>query len=298
METAPGPIARKLIAQVRGIKAQKVVDLEAWGEAKKRASHIAQQSQPSAEALDEVGPEFVLYAYVNNWAIGMVELLQDVPELRKYMQKFFEAQEEYMPAGPPMSPLTKSFFYQWALYDVPIGLKRETMGSILLAVGRALKMDPEFLALLKSLTEGRLGLYLHEGSGTKNETVVLKELLTEVRHEAVCSSGYFGTKGELWLARVMPPPVGSPARAVVVTTPYLVLNPGVDDWLAYLNRTLPKTQRSDARDAHEYLMKFGLQPNYWPEYVFESYVNHRADVIFVRGLPDVAESRPHSRVNS
>ncbi len=96
----------------------------------------------------------------------------------------------------------------------------------------------------------------------------------------------------------MPAPVGSPARAVVVTTPYLVLDPGVDEWLAYLNRTLPKTQRSDARAAQEYLMKFGRQPNYWPEYVFESYVNHRSDVIFVRGLPDVAQSRPHSRVNA
>jgi hypothetical protein len=182
MENTPGPIARKLIAQIRGIKAQKVVDLQEWGEAKKRAAQLAQQNQPSAEALDQVGPEF--------------------------------------------------------------------------------------------------------------------ELLTDVRQEAVCSSGYDGTKGELWLARVMPPPVGSPSRAVVVTTPYLVLNPGLDDWMAYLKRTLPKTQRSNTREAHEYLMKFGLQPNYWPEYVFESYVNHPSDVIYVRGLPDVPESRPHSRVNS
>ncbi len=295
METAPGPIARKLIAQVQGIKAQKVVDLKAWGEAKKHATQLAKENQPSPEALDEVGPEFALYTYVTNWAISMVELLQEVPDLRKYMQKFVEAQEEYMPEGPPMSPLTKSFFYQWALYDLPIGLKRETMGSILLAVGRALKMDPEFLSLLQTLVQGRLGLYVHEG--VEKDTIFLKELLTEVRHEAVCASGYVGTKGELWLTRVMPPPVGSRARAVVVTTPYLVLKPGVDEWLAYLHRTLPKTQRSDPMEAHEYLMKFGLQPNYWPEYVFESYVNHRPDVIYVRGLPDVPESRPHSNAN-
>ena len=46
------------------------------------------------------------------------------------------------------------------------------------------------------------------------------------------------------------------------------------------------------------MMKFGLQTNYWPEYVFEGYVNHKSDVIFLRGLPDVAESRPHSSVNA
>ena len=38
--------------------------------------------------------------------------------------------------------------------------------------------------------------------------------------------------------------------------------------------------------------------DYWSEFVFEAYVNHRSDVIFLAGLPDVAESRPHSRVNS
>ncbi len=34
------------------------------------------------------------------------------------------------------------------------------------------------------------------------------------------------------------------------------------------------------------------------EFVFEAYVNDRMEVIFLAGLPDVAESRPHSRVNN
>ncbi len=85
---------------------------------------------------------------------------------------------------------------------------------------------------------------------------------------------------------------------MVVTTPYLLLSPNVEAWTEYLTRTLPKTQRKDHGDAYRYLMKFGLQPNYWPEYVFERYVNHRPDVIFLRGLLDVPESRPHSRVNA
>lgn len=37
--------------------------------------------------------------------------------------------------------------------------------------------------------------------------------------------------------------------------------------------------------------------NYWTELAFEAYVDHRSDVIFLKGLPDMAESRPHSRVN-
>ncbi len=44
-------------------------------------------------------------------------------------------------------------------------------------------------------------------------------------------------------------------------------------------------------------MKFGPTRNFWNEFVFEAYVNHRTDVIYLKGLPDVPESRPHSRVN-
>ena len=92
MHATLGPIARSLIAQVRGVKAQKVVDLSSWNQAKKQAADFEQQNRPSADALDNVGPEFALYAYVNNWAISMLELLQDAPDLRKYIQKFAAAE--------------------------------------------------------------------------------------------------------------------------------------------------------------------------------------------------------------
>jgi hypothetical protein len=260
MEAQVGPISRKLITQIRGIKAQKVIELPAWSQAKKYAANAVQENQPSLQTVSEFG----LYVYVNNWAISMVELLQDVPDLRKLMQKLFQAQEEYMPEGPPMSPLTKSFFYQWAIYDLPVGLKRETMGAILLAVGRYLKMDPEFLAVLQKLVDGRLGIYVNDGQNA--ETVTLKELFTGQSQQAVSSSGYLGKRGELWLTRVMPPPTDGFSRSVVVTTPYVILNPGVDGWTEYFNRTFPKTQRKEPIFAYQYLMKFGLQPDYWPEY--------------------------------
>jgi len=295
MEASLGPIARKLINQIHGVKAQKVVDLPAWSEAKKRATTMAQENQPSLKAINDVGPEFAIYAYVNNWAISMMELLQDVSDLQKFVNKIVDAQEEYMPEGPPMSPLTKSFFYQWAIYDFPIG-KRETMGSILLSVGRSLKMDPTFLSVLEHLVEGRLGLYVHDGA--KGDGIMLRELFTGQTHLAVSSSGYHGKQGELWLTRVMPPPTPGLTRSVVVTTPYLLLNADVDAWTEYFGRTVPKTPHKDPKEAYRHLMKFGLQPNYWPEYVFEGYVNHQSDVIFLRGLPDVAESRPHSSVNA
>jgi hypothetical protein len=41
-------------------------------------------------------------------------------------------------------------------------------------------------------------------------------------------------------------------------------------------------------------LKWGTSRRYWPEFVFEGYVNHQAGAIFLKGLPDNPESRPHS----
>ena len=45
-------------------------------------------------------------------------------------------------------------------------------------------------------------------------------------------------------------------------------------------------------------MKYGPTREYWNDFVFEAYVNHRTEAIYLAGLPDVPESRPHSMVNS
>ena len=44
-------------------------------------------------------------------------------------------------------------------------------------------------------------------------------------------------------------------------------------------------------------MKYGPTRMYWNDFVFEAYVNHRTEVIYLAGLPDVSESRPHSEVH-
>ena len=43
----------------------------------------------------------------------------------------------------------------------------------------------------------------------------------------------------------------------------------------------------------ENMMKFGLFNSYWNETIFQAYVNHKPDVIYLKGLPDVSSSRPH-----
>lgn len=59
-------------------------------------------------------------------------------------------------------------------------------------------------------------------------------------------------------------------------------------------RLLSKAEEHVA--AYERHMKFGPARDYCLEFVFKAYVDHRFDVIFLKGLPDVSESLAHSRV--
>ena len=78
---------------------------------------------------------------------------------------------------------------------------------------------------------------------------------------------------------------------MVFTTPDPV---NFNEWLAYFRRTLPATGSIADYERH---MKYGPTREYWNDYVFEAYVNHQADAIYVAGLPDVPESRPHSEIS-
>jgi hypothetical protein len=288
-----GPIARKVIAAGRKHQRQQVVDLPTVRTARDEMQKIIDRAIPSSD-IGAQYPGFAAYLYVTNWALGVVEATQDLKDLWRHIDRLAKAEDDYMPDGPPMSPITRSMFCAWSLWDLTVGVKRESLGSILLAIGQDQGMDPLFLGVLETLVESRLGLHVHEG--TTDGVVVLRELVTGELRRCVCPAGYEGDPGEVWLARVLPPPAESIAEAVVVTTPYVVENPGPAGWQAYLDRTLPKIA-SDPRTAYVRLMKRGLDERFWLEYVFEAYTSHQAEAVFLMGLPDIAESRPHSRVN-
>ncbi len=237
---------------------------------------IFREAVPSPDAHVK-SPAFAAYTYVTNWALGLVEALQEVHELRRFMDRMAKAEDEYMPSGPPMSPLTRSYFSSWMLWDMSVGVNRETLGSILLAVARSQGMDSIFVGVLAMLVESRLGLHFHEG--VRDDQIQLRELVTDELRACICPAGYDGVAGDLW-------------------TPYVIVNPGVDAWHEYLGRTLCKTGSREDIDAYKRLMKHGLDDRYWSESVFEAYANHKPEAIFLRGLPDVPESRPQSRENS
>jgi hypothetical protein len=202
------------------------------------------------------------------------------------------AEDLYMPSAPPMSPLTTSYFSCWALFDACVGPGRETIGTTILEVGAALGMHPDLLHLIRLMQESRMGFYIHRGR--EGNVSILKDLVTAGEYRAIVPAGYGGRKNENWYIRLLPPPVPGGTEHVVFTTPYIVLHPDFPEWLAYFRRTLPATAGFDDYERH---MKCGPTREYWNDYVFEAYLNHQANAIFLAGLPDNPESRPHSKIS-
>ncbi|MEW6747324.1 MAG: hypothetical protein AB1486_31725 [Planctomycetota bacterium] len=283
------PIARRLIAGIRKQLQSNVFSLKGYEKARANIESL-RASLSAPDGLASLDPAHALYAMVHNLVTTILEDLTALPELESLAGVIEAAHEEYMPSGPPWSPLTNSYFSCWAYYDLAEGRSRETLGTCLLAAGRELGMDPSLLELIGVLQKSRMGIFRHEG--VQDGRTVLREFVTGSSHRCLVPTGYAGREGEIWLARVLPPRQPRFDYSVVFTTPYLILWPGEDEWRRYFDRTIGTT--GDHLALHENLMKYGFTRHYWNEYVFEAYANHTSEVIFLLGLPDVASTRPHS----
>lgn len=279
------------------------------------------------ELVDEQGLDPVHAAYVcaQNLVSLFTEQISQLDELEPYYRLAAAAEDEYMPGGPPMSPLTTSYFTAWALFDLRFGPDSETIGTCVLDVGDALGISPGMRDIIRFYQQSRMGIYEH--AGLREGRVHLRELVTNEEFNCHVPAGYLGKKGELWYVRLGPPPLVheranmlihlSPVtrrgsqwalrrstgvkwisiRAnyhVALTTPYILMGCSRTDWLAYLNRSVARGFPS-MKDAVYDFLKHGRGPNFWNEYVFLAYHHHEREAVFLAGLPDVKSSLPHGR---
>ena len=73
---------------------------------------LGRADMPNIEKFikDGLDPIHAVYAFVQNITSFFAEGVSELPEMKKYAKYAGAAEEEYMPSGPPMSPLTASFF--------------------------------------------------------------------------------------------------------------------------------------------------------------------------------------------
>jgi len=236
-------------------------------------------------------PIHAAYAFVQNITSFFSEVVSQLPEMRKFARIIAKAEDEYLPSGPPMSPLTVSFFTTWAFYDLRFD-GTDTLASCLIESNDMVSLNPDQLDALKKLAASRMGIYEHLGMDGPH--VRLREIITGTQFTCHNASGYRGHSGELWYVRLLPPLL--PAHAsyyITFTTPYILMA-SKDDWLQYLQRSLSQSEfGNDKRGLHRFL-KYGPDPNYWNEFVFTGYHHHASDAIFLAGIPDLKATLPHA----
>lgn len=286
------PIARRVLERMRRHVRSKVVDLAAFREGNEFAEAL-QNSVLTPDTLKEMHPAHAMYVHVQNQMSVMAEQLLKLPEMKAFAKIIGAAQDDYMPSWPPMSPITTSFFWCWSNFDVTANAHRETLGSVTLRIAAEFGVHPKMLSLMQTFHNSRMSVYRVEGH--RDACVQLRDLVTHLRCSAICESGYAGNAGELWFTRVLPPALPGQSNHVVFTSPYVLIAPDSMGWIEYFDRIAAKDSHRPRIEALERHLKWGTSRRYWTEFVFEGYVNHRSGAIFLEGLPDVPESRPHSR---
>ena len=273
------PKKRKLVSELRQAAA---VILDAIKALKKGKTIRLGGGEP----LD---PLHTVYLAVQHAASIFAERVSVLDEFEPYYEIVVKAEDEYMPSGPPMSPLTRSYFTTWAFFDLRFGPYKETLGKCLLDAGTMLSFDAKVMDAIRTCSESRMGIY--ELEKLKGGRCLLRELITEEQFECHVPTGYQGQVGELWYGRVLPPiPTGQVPRV-----PDDALRPA-ELWQGGLDR-LPEEVTARFEGARgmrlAYFLKHGREPNQWNEFIFQAYHHHQFDAIFLTGLPDVPGSLPH-----
>lgn len=285
-----GEISEKLVTMIRSSRSKKVVQLRDYAKGKQ---FIANEVKDVQQLVDKgYNPLHAIYVSAQNLVSLLAELFSELSLFKEYYEIVDYAEDLYMPDGPPISPLTRSYFTTWAFFDVRFGIDDETIGTCVLDVGEDLKIPSDMSEVIRLFQNSRMGVYRHCGKDGKN--VVLKELGSKEEYPCYVGSQYFGQKGELWFVRRLPPTNDLFDYSLIFTTPYVLANVSEKSWLEYINRTLLKIELPDKKEALHHLMKYGLETNYWNEYIFLAFHHAQNEAIFLSGIPDIKESLPHA----
>jgi hypothetical protein len=242
------------------------------------------------EGLD---PVHAVYSYMQQVSSHFVECFSDLPELRLFVKAVIAAEENYIPVGPPVSPLTASYFWTWVLYDMRTSKRSDTIGECQIELNDLIGFNENDLQVLKNLTNSRMGIYEHVGF--EGPHVRLRELITDVQFVCHVTSGYRGSIGELWYVRLLPPLCPEIATYhIAFTTPYILTLSSKDDWKHFLKRKILEMKSNDEHFALHEFFKYGITRNYWNEFVFKAYHHHTDNAIFLAGIPDLISTLPHN----
>ena len=231
-----------------------------------------------------------MYSQILGVCTSFAEAFAEVlPPLQEWSALVKSAEEEYMPGGPPTSPVTDSLFMYWMLTELRFGPGPESLiecVQALLGAGKTRKSDKELLDIIRTLADSKLGIY--EVTGKKSSRLLLEDIVSGEKLNCQCITGYPGKKGELWLVRLLPG-MKSSEPYITATTPYILRGCTREAWVKQLEQ-----EASEAGISVNHLFRFGHPGFSWLEFVFQSYSGQLAGAIYLTGQLQDPHTRPHS----
>lgn len=89
-----------------------------------------------------------------------------------------QADDIYLPSFPPKSPLTQSCFSCWGFFDLCVGIKKESFGTVILDFLKNLKAESGLIKIIECMQNSRMGIFIHKGH--LDRYVILEELVTGI----------------------------------------------------------------------------------------------------------------------
>lgn len=238
--------------------------------------------------------QHAVYSSAQNLLSLSTELMSDYPEFDRHTQITANHYDNYMPSWPPLSPISNSYFSNWQLFDLQIGLDKESFTSCLLDLSGLMKLNGSQELLYSRLHESRMGIYkiIEE----VDDKLLLEELYTGKQYLSYTPNLLHACSvGDLWFVRLLPPINESFDYYIIFGSPY-VLRSSQQDWYKFFDRNIQGERgTTEAEENYQKFMKNGLSNSYWLEFVMQAYSRHTDLVIYLTGVPDIANSRPHSR---
>lgn len=276
----------------------KVIDMAAF----KMGTEIALDNlstTKSVEALIDQGhsPSSAIYINMQNLVSVLMETLIMLPPAAA-MNRFFSKQEDlYEPGYPPHSPITNSYYNFWLQFDAAFGDDKETVGTCILDMADILKIEGIQSKALANLCNSRMGIY--EISDIREDrTATLRELLSDRVYEIKFDIHFSGQSGDIVYVRLLPD-LFENGLSITLGVPYQLCGYAESEWSSYFSKYgIIKGSENFEKQLHEH-MKYGKDRNYWAEFTFWAYMQHRPDVIYLTGLPDnVYSQAAHSEFNA
>ncbi|MGB0070965.1 MAG: hypothetical protein WBQ11_23345 [Isosphaeraceae bacterium] len=86
------------------------------------------QTPDIARLIEEgINPVHAAYIFVHHIASVFAEYVSQLLEMWTFTKEVGKAEDDYLPDGPLMSPLTRSYFTSWAIFDHRIGKTTDTL---------------------------------------------------------------------------------------------------------------------------------------------------------------------------